>query len=194
MSCSASGTYSLPSAFMKSYCVSTSQKITRGMNLLLWKDRQRGNLSAKRGGVNYCEELQRQCYGHLVAGVLPGTARAIGPDFEGELLFLGDAEAEAHEEQRFAGQAEHLVQTQRACVDDQCLYERFADAAALLVVAHGEPGNFGELGAVDLEVAAEVVVRPRQEITGRDERRHQDFHRGDVGEGGGTERRLGLDR
>src|SRR5438874_9355570 len=97
MSCSASGTYSLPSAFMKSYCVSTSQKMTRGtrgggggggMNFLLGTVGNRGNLS---GGRCECQPtpqntLQRQRDRHLVAGMLPRTARAIRPDFQRKLL------------------------------------------------------------------------------------------------------------
>src|SRR5947209_18368373 len=48
MICSASGTYSLPSARMKSYWVATSQKMTRGMPGSLPQDSE-GNLSEDVG-------------------------------------------------------------------------------------------------------------------------------------------------
>src|SRR5712691_1766200 len=46
MMCSASGTYSFPSAFMKSYWVSTSQKMTRAMRRAPAEGQAPGNLSA----------------------------------------------------------------------------------------------------------------------------------------------------
>src|SRR5437879_3204681 len=46
MMCSASGTYSFPSAFMKSYWVSTSQKMTRAMRRTPAEWKAPGNLSA----------------------------------------------------------------------------------------------------------------------------------------------------
>src|SRR6266566_3323956 len=81
MSCSASGTYSLPSAFMKSYCVSTSQKMTRGdATAIQCTPQGRGGRGGNRGispgsagGVNRCsvnalpagEEIPRQgAYGN----------------------------------------------------------------------------------------------------------------------------------
>src|SRR5438876_7131087 len=135
--------------------------------------------------------------------MLPGAAGTIGPHFERELLFLGDAEAEPHEKQGFASQAEHFLHSQRARVYGERFDQRLPRPAALLVVAHGEASDFRELGAIDLEtpcaddaavragggrqshdilldVPAEIVVRARQEITGRYERRHQCLHRGDI--------------
>src|SRR5438132_1186884 len=157
--------------------------------------------------------LKRQRYRHLIARVLARAARAIGPHFERELLLLRHTKAKSQEEQGFARQPEDLAQTERARVHEQRFYEGFADAAPLLIIAHGEPGDLGKLGTVNLEatgpheaaircsrqdvlldVTAQIVVRARQEIARCHERRHQLFHRGDVRQAGGTELRPGADR
>src|SRR6185503_1970951 len=145
--------------------------------------------------------LKRQRYSHLVAGVLPRATGAVRPDLEGELLLLRYAEAKSHEEQRFARQPEYFIKTKRARIRDQRFDELLPDTAPLLVVADREPGDLGEPRAVDLEtaaadqapigalgdhvlldVAAQVVIGARQEVTRRDERRHEDLHGGDIGE------------
>src|SRR5437773_4391362 len=157
MSCSASGTYSLPSAFMKSYCVSTSQKMTRGDATAIQCTPQEGlatgNLSGRRGVCQPSSTLQRERDGHLVAGMLARAARAVGPDFERELLFFHDPKAKSHEEQGFARQPKNLIQAERACVHQQRFHECLADAASLLVVSHGESRDFRERSTVDFEAA-----------------------------------------
>src|SRR2546422_7322021 len=106
----------------------------------------------------HCGNLQRQRYRHLVAGVLPGAARAIGPHLERELLLLSYAEAEPHEKQGFASQAEHFVQSQRARVYEERFDQRLPHPAALLVVAHGKAGDFRELGAETLRLPVPTML------------------------------------
>ena len=62
--------------------------------------------------------LKRQRYGYLVARMLARTARAIGPHFEGELLFLDHPEPQPQKEQRLARQPEDFMKTKRARIDE----------------------------------------------------------------------------
>src|SRR2546430_1647103 len=110
---SASGTYSLPAACMKSYWVSTSQKITRGMARNLFDCTGMCQRQSRRVSRNRDRRLQTQYDGDLVAAVLPGTARAIRPHLERKLLALGGHQAELHEERRPARQGEHPAQPPR---------------------------------------------------------------------------------
>src|SRR5262245_3780263 len=147
------------------------------------------------------QQLKRQRYRHLVTRVLAGTTGTVCPNFQGELLFFRDPEAKSHEEQRFPSQTEYLREAKRPRVEHQRFNERLSHAPALLIVSHGQPCDFGERGTVHLEasrtddrairchgddvlfdVATQVVVGPRQQITGRDEWRHELFHLGDVRE------------
>src|SRR3989454_12295196 len=80
---SASGTYSLPSACMKSYWVSTSQKMTRAMA---------GNLSADTGAcqpqggrTKSLPVLEFEDYGDLITTVVARTPHTVRPHLEGEV-------------------------------------------------------------------------------------------------------------
>src|SRR2546426_12514684 len=129
---SASGTYSLPSACMKSYWVSTSQKMTRAMAGNLSEDVGRCQQARRtdaqthrreqreRTGISRCltsvfpgasvrlavPVLQPKHYCYLVATVLPGTARAVRPHLEREVLTFGGGEADLQKERRLASQRE----------------------------------------------------------------------------------------
>src|SRR5881227_3782417 len=136
---SAPGTYSFPSACMKSYWVSTSQKMTRGMAGNLSEDvggcqqARRTDAQTHRGkqtrvdgntcsltlfiAVRLCVQLlpclYPQHHRYFVTAVLPWTARAIRPHLERELLALGRHETELQEECGLARQGQHLVQPLR---------------------------------------------------------------------------------
>src|SRR5438132_802216 len=84
MTCSASGTYSLPSAFMKSYWVSTSQKMTRGIPGSLPHNGP-GNFSEETGQCQQERQqldLQPQHHCYLITAILPRAPRAVGPHLE----------------------------------------------------------------------------------------------------------------
>src|SRR6266540_1038616 len=125
-----------------------------------------GNLSGVSGGVNRCRGhatagradaslaaclLKPECYSHLIAGVLPRAARAIGPHLQGELLLLGGPEAQSQEEHRLPRQREDLGEAERTSVVEQRGDQRAPHALPLLVLADRERRQLGELGAVDLE-------------------------------------------
>src|SRR5206468_6740910 len=95
--------------------------------------------------------LKPECYSHLIAGVLPRAAGAIGPHLQGELLLLGGPEAQAQEEHRLLRQREDLGEAERTGVVEQRGDERAPHALPLLVLADRERRQLGELGAVDLE-------------------------------------------
>src|SRR5436309_3694929 len=168
------------------------------------------SLREARGVSTEQETLQRERYGHFVAGVLAWTTRAVGPDLERELLLFHHSKAKSHEEQGFARQPEDLIQAERARIHEQGFHERLADAAPLLVVPHGESRDLREPGAVDFEAAradqtpvgclghdvlldvpAQVIVRARQEISAGDEGSHQHLHRCHISERGGAKLRRG---
>src|SRR6266545_6615924 len=154
MVCSASGTYSLPSACMKSYWVSTSQKMTRAIDrpckVPAW-----GNLSGEEGGCQQARRLdgepsrlQPQHHSNFVAAVLPGAPRAIRPHLEREVLPLGGHEAELLEERGLAGEGEHLGEAVGARLRHELLEHGAADPRALPVGPDGEPRHFGERAGV----------------------------------------------
>src|SRR5256714_14864551 len=89
--------------------------------------------------------LQTQHDGDLIAAVLPGTACAIRPHLERELLALGGHEAEFQEERGLARQGEHLVQSLRTRLGGERLEQRPAHAPALPPGVHGETPGYGEL-------------------------------------------------
>src|SRR2546430_17023993 len=72
MMCSASGTYSLPSAFMKSYWVSTSQKMTRGIPGSLPHNGP-GNFSEETG---QCQQEGQRLDAQTHSGKTVGVSRA----------------------------------------------------------------------------------------------------------------------
>src|SRR6266704_38029 len=80
-----------------------------------------------------------------------GAAGAIRPDFERKGLPFFGAELEAIEDVGFARQGEDLGHAHGARFGDERCDERAAEAPALLVVAHGEPRDLGQLRGVDLE-------------------------------------------
>ena len=122
------------------------------------------------------------------------------------MLLLGGDEAEPQEECRLARERQDLAQAVGARLADQRLCQRPADARTLVVRVHGEPRDFGEVAGVDLQgptphqaavgrsghhvlldVSTEIVIAPRQEITGRHVGRHQPLQRGNVGEHRGAD-------
>src|SRR5207302_8564903 len=185
---SASGTYSLPSACMKSYWVSTSQKMTRAMARNLFEDA--GTCQRERGKPF----LQPEHYCHLVATVLPRTACTVRPHLEREVFALGGREADLQKEPGFAGQREHFGEALHARLGDQRREQRAAHARALPIRAHGECGELRQIARVHLErpatddlarrplcddvlldVPTEIVIRARQQIAGGNVGRHQDI-------------------
>src|SRR5881296_2367400 len=210
MICSASGTYSLPSARMKSYWVSTSQKMTRGMPGSLPQDSV-GNLSEDVGtcqqeggkGQGYRPVLQPQHHRNLITTVLARTPGAIRPHLEREVLLLGQDETELEEERRLARQRQHFGDPVGARFRDERLRQRPAHAAALVARGHGEPRDLRQRERVDLQraaphdaatgllghdvfldVPAQVVVAAGQQVAGRDVGRHERLEGRDVGQGG----------
>src|SRR6266702_2483838 len=165
MMCSASGTYSLPSACMKSYWVSTSQKMTLAMRPSL-RNASVGNLSGESGE---CQQeagetgrrvdgqtagLQPQHNCDLVTGVLPRAPRAVRPHLEGEMLPLGGDEAELLEERGLAGESEHLGEPLQPRFSDERLEQRPPYPGALPLGPDGEARDLGQRLRVDFERAA----------------------------------------
>src|SRR2546429_6875378 len=95
---SASGTYSLPSACMKSYWVSTSQKMTRGMAGDLFGGTGTCQQDGRGGSRSHDRRVQTQHDRDLIAAVFPWTTCAVRPHLERELLALGGHQAEPPEE------------------------------------------------------------------------------------------------
>src|SRR6266480_561633 len=198
---SASGTYSLPSACMKSYWVSTSQKITRGMARNLFGGTGTCQQDGRGVSRSHDRRLQTQHDRDLIAAVLPGTACAVRPHLERELLALGGHEAELQEERGLARQGEHLVQPLRTRFGGERLEQRPADPRSLPPRMHGETRDLGEPTRIDLQgaashdlaardrgdgvlldVPAQVVVAARQQIAGGDVGGHERLEGRDVGE------------
>src|SRR4029077_20748492 len=176
---------------MKSYWVSTSQKMTRGIARNLFGD----------GGTCQRQGLQPQHYCHLVATILPGTACAIRPHLERELLALSGHEPELQEEGGLARQCQHLVQPLRAALGGERLEQPPAPPRALPPRMHGETGDLGESARIDLERAAaydlavrsrgdgvfldvptQVIVTARQQVARRDVGGHERLEGRHVGE------------
>src|SRR6266704_1593490 len=189
---SASGTYSLPSACMKSYWVSTSQKMTRAMAGNLSEDT--GACQQQGGRTKSLPVLELEDYGDLITAVVARTPHTVRPHLEGEVLALGGHEARLQKERRLAGQREDFGQPLRARLGDQGREQRAADARPLPIRPDGEGGELRELSRVNLErsatddlarrglrddvfldVAAEVVVAARQQVAGLNVRSHEGF-------------------
>src|SRR5438034_1359159 len=189
---SASGTYSLPSACMKSYWVSTSQKMTRAMAGNLSEDT--GACQQQGGRTKSLPVLELEDYGDLITAVVARTPHTVRPYLEGEVLALGGHEARLQKERRLAGQREDFGQPLGARLGDQGREQRAADARPLPIRPDGEGGELRELSRVNLErsatddlarrglrddvfldVAAEVVVAARQQVAGLNVRSHEGF-------------------
>src|SRR6267378_2164897 len=108
MTRSASGTYNLPSACMKSYWVSTSQKMTRAMAGNLSEDVGRCQQDGGRANTRGCPVLQPESYCNLITTGVARAPHAVRPHFEREVLALGRCEADFQKERRLAGQREYL--------------------------------------------------------------------------------------
>src|SRR5882724_6188225 len=189
---SASGTYSLPSACMKSYWVSTSQKMTRAMAGNLSEDT--GACQQQRGRTTSLPVLEFEDYGDLITAVVARAPHTVRPHLEGKVLALGGHEARLQKERRLAGQREDFGQSVRARLGDQGREQRAADARPLPIRPDGEGGELRELLRVNLErsatddlarrglrddifldVAAQVVVAARQQVAGLNVRSHEGF-------------------
>src|SRR5437660_1053340 len=197
MMCSASGTYSLPSAFMKSYWVSTSQKMTLAMRPSF----ESWNFSRAAGGCQPADALQLQNDGDFVTAVLPGAPGAVRPHLEGKMAFFGEHEAELVEEGGLARQRQHFGDAAAPRLRHQGLHQDPAHAGALLVRTHRQPRHLGQVARVDLEgaashevtvgcfgdqillhVPAQIVVAARQQVAGGDVRGHERLEGRDVEE------------
>src|SRR3989442_2364188 len=189
---SASGTYSLPSACMKSYWVSTSQKMTRAMAGNLSEDT--GACQQQGGRTKPLPVLEFEDYGDLITTVVARAPHTVRPHLEREVLALGGHEARLQKEGRLAGQREDFGQSVRARLGDQGREQRAADARPLPIRPDGEGGELRELLRVNLErsatddlarrglrddvfldVAAQVVVAARQQVAGLNVRSHEGF-------------------
>src|SRR5882762_388594 len=197
MTRSASGTYSLPSACMKSYWVSTSQKMTRAMAGNLSEDT--GACQRQGGRAKALPGLEFEDYCDLVTAVVARTPHAVGPHLEREVLALRGREAELHKKLGFASQREDLGQALRARLGKQHREQGASDARPLAILPHRERGELRQVAGVHLErratddvaprrfrdyvlldMAAEIVVRTWQQVAGFDVGRHQLLKRGDV--------------
>src|SRR2546427_11425505 len=98
---SASGTYSLPSACMKSYWVSTSQKMTRAMAGNLSEDTGAGQQQG--GRTEALPVLEFEDYGDLITTVGARTPHTVRPHLEGEVLTLRGHQARPWKESRPGG-------------------------------------------------------------------------------------------
>src|SRR2546422_5862425 len=198
---SASGTDNLPSACMKSYWVSTSQKMTRAISDLPWKYDGVGESLGEESSVSTGRrrlQPQHNCY--LIATVLSRAPRAVRPHLEREVLPLGGCEADLQKEPGFAGQREHFGEALHARLGDQRREQRAAHARPLPIRAHGECGELRQIARVHLErpatddlarrclrddvfldVPTEIVIRAWQEVAGGNVGRHQELELRDVG-------------
>src|SRR5256885_203043 len=134
---SASGTYSLPSARMKSYWVSTSQKMTRAMARNL--SACAGACQPEGGQAKSLPGLEFEDYCNLVTARVARAPHAVGPHLERKVLAFGRREAHLQKERRLAGQREYLSQALRARLGDQRRAQRAAHARSLPILAHREP-------------------------------------------------------
>src|SRR3989475_2006602 len=199
MTRSASGTYSLPSACMKSYWVSTSQKMTRAMARNLSEDT--GACQPEGGRAKALPGLKFEHYCDLVTAVVARAPHAVGPHLEREVLALGGGEPGLDKNLGFAGQREDLCQAVRPRLGNQRREQGTSDARPLPILPHRERGELRQVAGVHLErpapddlarrrfrdyvlldVAAEIVVRTWQQVAALDVRSHQDFQLRHVGE------------
>src|SRR5438128_2052619 len=203
MMCSASGTYSLPSAFMKSYWVSTSQKMTRGIPGSLPHNGP-GNFSEETGQCQQERQqldLQPQHHCYLITAILPRAPRAVRPHLERKMPLFGEHEAELVEERGLARQRQHFGDSAGPCLRHQGVHQGPAHAGALLIRPHRQPGHLGQIARVDLEraashelpvgclgdqilldVPAQIVVAARQQVARGDVGSHERLEGRDVGE------------
>src|SRR6266567_3867036 len=177
---------------MKSYWVSTSQKMTRAMAGNLSEDT--GACQQEGGWTKSLPSLEFEDYGDLITTVVARTPHTVRPHLEGEVLALGGHEARLQKERRLAGQREDLGQSLHARLGDQGREQRAADPRPLPIRTDGEGGELRELSRVNLErsatddlarrglrddvfldVAAEVVVAARQQVARRHVGGHQEF-------------------
>src|SRR5439155_1805586 len=208
MTCSASGTYSLPSAFMKSYWVSTSQKMTRGIPGSLPHNGP-GNFSEETGQCQQERQqldLQPQHHCYLITAILPRAPRAVRPHLERKMPLFGEHEAELVEERGLARQRQHFGDSAGPCLRHQGVHQGPAHAGALLIRPHRQPRHLGQIARVDLEraashelpvgclgdqilldVPAQIVVAARQQVARGDVGSHERFEGRDVGERGRAE-------
>src|SRR5438309_6929937 len=149
---SASGTYSLPSACMKAYWVSTSQKMTRAMAGNLSEDT--GACQQRGGRTKSLPVLEFEDYGDRITTVVARAPHTVRPHLEREVLALGGHEARLQKEGRLAGQREDFGQSVRARLGDQGREQRAADARPLPIRPDGEGGELRELSRVNLERSA----------------------------------------
>src|SRR2546425_11090814 len=103
---SASGTYSLPSACMKSYWVSTSQKMTRAMAGNLSEDTGAGQQQG--GRTKSLPVLEFEDYGDLITTGVARAPHTVRPHLEREVLALGGPQSPPHKESPPSGQAQGL--------------------------------------------------------------------------------------
>src|SRR2546423_13672121 len=88
--------------------------------------------------------LQTQYDGDLIAAVLSGTACAIRPHLERELLALGGRETELQEERGLARQGEHLAQPLRPRLGDERVAQRPAPPPSLPLRLDGQTGDLAK--------------------------------------------------
>src|SRR5207247_11260079 len=121
---SAPGTYSLPSACMKSYWVSTSQKMTRAMAGNLSEDT--GACQQRGGQTKSLPVLEFEDYGDLITAVAARAPHTVRPHLEGEVLALGRHEARLEKEGGLPGEREDFGQPVRARLGDRVREQRAA--------------------------------------------------------------------
>src|SRR2546425_6330133 len=148
MTRSASGTYSLPSACMKSYWVSTSQKMTRAMARNLSEDT--GACQPEGGRAKALPGLKFEHYCDLVTAVVARAPHAVGPHLEREVLALGGREPELDKKLGFAGQREDLCQAVRPRLGNQRREQGTSDARPLPILPHRDRKSVVEGKRVDL--------------------------------------------
>src|SRR5437870_2406577 len=152
----------------------------------------------RRTAVNRSEGLRRPVLQpeddrNLIAAVLSRALVAVRPHLQWKVLSFGRREAELDEERRFARQSEDLIEALRAGLEDERLEQRAAESRPLPFGLDREPRDFPQVLGIDLErparhdlaagrrlrhyvfldVPAQVVVTPRQEVAGGDEGRHE---------------------
>src|SRR6266699_5521592 len=183
---------------MKSYWVSTSQKMTRAMAMNL--SDYTGACQQEGGQAKSLPALEFEGYRNLITARVARAPHAVRPHLEREVLTFGGCEADLQKERRFPGQSEHLGEALCARLGDQRSQQRAAHACPLPILAHGERSQLGQIARVHLErsapdelarrplrddvlldVPAEIVVRARQQIAGCDVGRHQELELRDVG-------------
>src|SRR6267378_40426 len=140
---SASGTYSLPSACMKSYWVSTSQKMTRAMAMNL--SECTGACQQEGGQAKSLPVLEFEDYRQLITTRVARALHAVRPHLERKVLALGRREPELNKKFRFASEREDLGQAVRPRLGDQRREQRAADARPLPIFAHGEGGELRQV-------------------------------------------------